>query len=240
MLRGQDADTSKPSWLTPESLVLDPPALRGFLLELIVKIKNWEKFQHFKNRRPPWVKLYRDLLDDMQWHELDPLSSKVLVTLWLLASEDNDKDGKLPDIKTLSWRMRMSEKQVNECLNKLSHWLLQDDINAISMRYQDDTPETEKSREETKQSESYDSLFDRFYQSYPKKVGRPAALKAFVKFKPDNSLLATMLEAIEKQAQGEQWQKNDGQFIPNPATWLNQERWNDDQQITEKSFLGGV
>jgi len=116
-----------------------------------MKIKNWAKFQHFKDRRPPWVKLYRDLLDDMEWHELDPLSSKVLVTLWLLASEDENQEGKLPDTKTLSWRMRMTEKQVNECLIKLSHWLIQDDINTISNKYQDDAPETETETEkETK------------------------------------------------------------------------------------------
>jgi hypothetical protein len=120
---------------------------------LKMKIKNWSKFQHFKDRRPPWIKLYRDLLDDMQWHELDPLSSKVLVTLWLLASED--QDGCLPDTKTLAWRMRMTEKQVLDCISKLSHWLEQDDYTLISERYQDDLPETERETEtkrETKKS----------------------------------------------------------------------------------------
>ena len=109
-----------------------------------MKIKNWSKFQHFKDRRPPWVKLYRDLLDDMEWHDLDPLSSKVLVTLWLLASEDDEQQGKLPNIKTLSWRLRLPQEQVLNCINKLSHWLEQDDINVISSGYQDDLPETER------------------------------------------------------------------------------------------------
>jgi hypothetical protein len=116
-----------------------------------MKIKNWSKFQHFKDRRPPWVKLYRDLLDDMEWHDLDPLSSKVLVTLWLLASEDDEQQGKLPNIKTLSWRLRLPQEQVSNCINKLSHWLEQDDINVISSGYQDDLPETETETErETK------------------------------------------------------------------------------------------
>ncbi len=93
-----------------------------------------------------------------------------------------------------------------------------------------------KERKGKEQSESYDSLFDRFYESYPKKVGKPAALKAFTKCKPDETLLQTMLDAIERQAESEQWQKNEGQFIPNPATWLNQERWNDgvEQQKEQK------
>lgn len=106
-----------------------------------MKIKNWSKFQHFKDRKPPWVKLYRDVLDDMEWYELDPLASKVLVMCWLIASED---DGCLPNSKTLAFRLRMTEKQTIDCLNKLSHWLEQDDINAISEQYQTDSLEKEK------------------------------------------------------------------------------------------------
>jgi hypothetical protein len=119
-----------------------------------MKIKNWNKFQHFKDRKPPWVKLYRDVLDDIEWYELDPLASKVLVMCWLIASED---DGKLPLAKTLAFRLRMTEKQTIDCLNKLSHWLEQDDINKISSQYQTDSLETE-TETETKIKESKDSL----------------------------------------------------------------------------------
>jgi len=109
-----------------------------------MKIKNWSKFQHFKDRKPPWVKLYRDVLDDIEWYELDPLASKVLVMCWLIASED---DGCLPNSKTLAFRLRMSEKQTIDCLNKLSHWMEQDDINLISEQYQSDSLETETETE---------------------------------------------------------------------------------------------
>lgn len=109
-----------------------------------MKIKNWSKFQHFKDRKPPWVKLYRDVLDDMEWYELDPLASKVLVMCWLIASED---EGRLPNTKTLAFRLRMSEKQTIDCINKLSHWLEQDDIDLISEQYQSDSLETEKETE---------------------------------------------------------------------------------------------
>jgi hypothetical protein len=113
-----------------------------------MKIKNWSKFQHFKDRRPPWIKLYRDILDDIDWHQLDPLASKVLVMCWLIASED---EGNLPDTKTLAFRLRMTEKQTSDCISKLSHWLEQCDITVISERYQDDAPETETERETKKE-----------------------------------------------------------------------------------------
>ena len=113
-----------------------------------MKIKNWSKFQHFKDRKPPWVKLYRDVLDDMEWYELDPLASKVLVMCWLIASED---EGRLPNTKTLAFRLRMTEKQTLDCLNRLSHWLEQDDIDLMIERYQSDSLETETEKEtETK------------------------------------------------------------------------------------------
>jgi hypothetical protein len=71
-------------------------------------------------------------------------------------------------------------------------------------------------------------LFGRFWQAYPKKVGKDAAQKAFDKRKPDEGLLVAMLSTLAVQANSAQWLKDDGQFVPNPATWLNQGRWQDD------------
>jgi hypothetical protein len=115
-----------------------------------MKIKNWSKFQHFKDRKPPWVKLYRDLLDDIEWHELDSKAAKVLVMLWLIASED---EGSIPPNKQLAFRLRMSENETEVCISKLSHWLEQDDNNVISTRYQDDAPETETETEKKTETE---------------------------------------------------------------------------------------
>lgn len=112
------------------------------------KIKNWSKFQHFKDRKPPWIKLYRDILDDIDWHELDPLAAKCLVMIWVIASEDS---GRLPDCKKLAFRLRLTENQVKSIVSKLSHWVEQDDITMISDRYQDDILETERETEKEKE-----------------------------------------------------------------------------------------
>ena len=108
-----------------------------------MRIKDWGKFQHFKDRTPPWTKLYREILNDPDWHELDGESAKVLVMLWLLASEDELHNGALPSVRKLSFRLRMTESKLNQTLNKLSHWLIRDDIAPISERYQDGPSETE-------------------------------------------------------------------------------------------------
>lgn len=72
-----------------------------------------------------------------------------------------------------------------------------------------------------------DARFEEFWKAYPSKVGKDAARKAFEKRKPDAALLASMLSAIEAQKASPKWLKDKGEFIPNPATWLNQGRWQD-------------
>jgi hypothetical protein len=114
---------------------------------LKMKIKNWSEFQHFKDRTPPWIKLYRYLLDDPDWHELSGDDAKTLIMLWLVASEDKDMQGSLPSLKNIAFRLRISETKLNQSLTKLSHWLITDDIGMISNVYQHDAPETEEETE---------------------------------------------------------------------------------------------
>ena len=69
-------------------------------------------------------------------------------------------------------------------------------------------------------------MFARFWDAYPKKVGKGAAEKAFAKIGAD--IYPLLIPALEKQKKSAQWQKDGGQYVPNPATWLNQERWLDE------------
>lgn len=70
--------------------------------------------------------------------------------------------------------------------------------------------------------------FEAFWGAYPRKVGKGAAEKAWGKIRPSQKLLAEMLEAIDRAKRSEQWQREGGKYIPNPATWLNQRRWEDE------------
>ena len=85
------------------------------------------------------------------------------------------------------------------------------------------------------------SKFVEFWKAYPKKVGKCAAEKAFFRCKPDDALLARMLMALDTQRHTDQWTKENGQFIPNPATWLNQGRWEDEVKTAAQADVwGGV
>lgn len=75
--------------------------------------------------------------------------------------------------------------------------------------------------------------FAAFWAAYPRKVGKDAAWRTWQKRRPDGELLTVMLAALALQATWTQWQLEGGRFIPNPATWLNQGRWQDEGGIAE-------
>lgn len=56
-----------------------------------LKVKNWEQFQHYKDRSPPWIKLHRDLLRDYNFNCLQDASKLQLMLIWLLASQMDNK-----------------------------------------------------------------------------------------------------------------------------------------------------
>ncbi len=85
-----------------------------------------------------------------------------------------------------------------------------------------------KGKEIKEHASAREQLFNAFWTAYPKKIGKDEARKAFEKRKPNEQLVDLMVTAVEQQKRSETWLKDGGQFIPNPATWLNQGRWQDD------------
>lgn len=70
---------------------------------------------------------------------------------------------------------------------------------------------------------NYSPEFKRFWQAYPKKTGKGAAAKIFI-----SACLPQIEAALEWQTQQPEWTRDAGKFIPHPATWLNQRRWEDE------------
>jgi hypothetical protein len=215
---------------------------------MTLKIKNWHEFQHYKDRCPPWIKLYRSLLDDIEFLKLCGDSDiGVLIRLWLIASEDKNMNGELPDSETLAVRLHMAFPgrvtrrdidKVEKRLSALKHWLEHDASTPLHKAEHDAIPETEKEteRETEKETEharerasNVDHDFELFWRLYPKKTGKKAAIKAFHKArKAGLPEIDTLVAIIERQASSGQWKRDNGQYIPNPTTWLNQGRWDDE------------
>ena len=70
--------------------------------------------------------------------------------------------------------------------------------------------------------------FDDFWAIYPKRRSRAQAEKAWTKIKPSEQLAGEIIAAVKRAKTSEDWQKEGGQFIPYPATWLNAHGWKDD------------
>ena len=76
------------------------------------------------------------------------------------------------------------------------------------------------------------NTFDQFWNEYPRKVNKPGALKSW-KNKKLNDSIDIVLAGLEVWKASREWAKDNGQYIPHPATWLNQERWNDSPVIAK-------
>ena len=91
--------------------------------------------------------------------------------------------------------------------------------------------------------EGTDGLFDQFWSVYPKRVAKKAARRAWDKLHADEALLDKMLAALEWQTKLDSWTREGGRYIPNPATWLNAARWEDEQEAAKpekpKATVGG-
>lgn len=74
----------------------------------------------------------------------------------------------------------------------------------------------------------YEESFERFWSCYPRKTAKQNALKAWLKLKPDEALVNGILSALERFKKTEQWLRDNGRYIPYPATWLEDRRWEDE------------
>lgn len=73
-----------------------------------------------------------------------------------------------------------------------------------------------------------DRRFSRWWDRYPNKSAKIEALKAWRRLKPDDAMTERLIAAVDRQRTGDLWTREHGRYIPKPATWLNQGRWDDE------------
>ena len=196
----------------------------------------WQDFQHYKDRCPPWIKLHRDLLNNKNFIRL-PTASKALAPLfWLLASESKSEQGVFDaSDDELEFRLRMPVKDIQAGRKSLiDNGFFTVASGVLADCQQVATPEESRGERETETD-----AFESFWSIYPKKVAKPAAVKAFRSAKV-NGHLGDVLADIENRKESEDWKKQDGQFVPNPATYLNQRRWEDSRKADKPNPFAGA
>jgi hypothetical protein len=147
-----------------------------------------------------------------------------------------NNDGKITCLKVAKRLMSSatSNIQMRNLIQNIK--VRHDDVMTASDKIRSDKIRLDKIRlDKPLRTNVLDDGFEEFWNSYPKKVGKEAARKAWEKYKSNFTLDAVLL-ALDWQIESDQWRRNDGQFIPNPATYLNQGRWQDQQPIESTPF----
>jgi hypothetical protein len=205
-------------------------------------VRNWDKWQSYRKDRgqPPWIKVHRRLMRDPEWVELTDAQRGQLIAIWLLAA---DNDGSVPNSARLIQKLCYMDG-VPDLELFVSLGFLDGGVKVTPTRRQHDAPEAEAKAETEAEKNTpptpppttngTPAEFSQWWQAYPKKVAKDAALTAWKKRKPGKALAAEMLSAIESQCRAGHFIGRDGgEYIPNPATWLNQGRWQDEVRGTK-------
>lgn len=84
-----------------------------------------------------------------------------------------------------------------------------------------------------------EALFEKFWEAYPnrRKVNKKGCKAKFLKIKDLDKIFPDIMTALEAQKKSKDWTKDGGQFIPQPMTWINQERWSLKDTRTEREQI---
>jgi hypothetical protein len=195
------------------------------------RVRNWEQYQHYKDRNPPWVKLYNECIMSRWWINLDEKHRNLAIVCILVASRHG---GCVPnDIDYVRKVGHLSSKPTFDPLFDVD--FLERDVPESGSGSGITETETERAKASKMLASRYQSAskmladkeFAMFWESYPKKVGKKAAIKAW-KASKDRPPIESVLAAIDRAKGSPEWTKENGAFIPHPSTWLNQGRWDDE------------
>lgn len=103
-------------------------------------------------------------------------------------------------------------------------------------------PRTKKKKDQeiSAQQAEHVQSFERFWKFYPRKQGKQSALKSWLKIKPTDKLLNTIMAALANQRASSDWLKDGGKFIPHASTWINQSRWEDEVRYVPEDTRGSA
>lgn len=196
-----------------------------------MRIKNWDKFQHFKHKSDmKWFKCYgRDLLNDPDFMKLDDVKQATLFKLWCLASESN---GVLPNAYDIAFRLRKPIAFIEKILLELDTWFIKNEI--IQELY------TDYIGDKIRLDKNIKTIvrFDEFWNLYPnvRKNNKKGCLEKW-KNKNLDLIADKVIGYVKMMKETKQWKEG---FVPAPMTLINQERWEDGTTQTKRAWEGGI
>lgn len=126
-------------------------------------VKNFSKFQHYKDRRPLWIKFYGSILDDYAFVQLPDATKAHLMLLWQVAATHGNRIPNDPKYIALATKAR---SKVNIAALIAAGFLVDADLieqtddpasEVLADRYQDDSPEKNREEREKRRVETTSS-----------------------------------------------------------------------------------
>ena len=223
----------------------------------VLTVIEWGKWQNYRRDRgqPPWVKVYRRLQRNSKWVSLTDAQRGQLVSIWMLAA---DHDGVIAapagTLEAFVGRVcALSEPLDMAPIARAGFITWQPgDAKVATKRRQGDAKVTAQRQRQSTETEgdtekpharpraarrlTGDADFDSFWAEYPRKAGgKKRAHAAWVKASGRPHITA-IIAVVRAHVDSDQWQREGGQFVPYPATWLNQQRWEDTPGPTTASI----
>jgi hypothetical protein len=231
-LRSED-----PYCRVPNQTLQDPKLsfkAKGILAYLLSKPQGWlPRLRDLENNSvdgPGTIKSGLKELRENNYAELQKLVKNGKIICWRLVISDSRSfhsngaqvsktpEGQNPEVE-------IPEVEIPE----VSFPLLENQPHSNTDCSKTDCSKTEKTVVGSPKEKAADTKaadFETFWAAYPNKKGKGKARLSFYKVLTP---LETLLACVKVHSQSEQWRKDGGRFIPHPATWLNQERWLDEQ-----------
>jgi len=138
-------------------------------------------------------------------------------------------------IRFINWDKRQFKS--DDCYRRVKRYRNKNETFHETLPDTDTDTDTDTEKTYREFEVNYSENFSEFWQAYPKKTGKGYAYQCWQKIKPSKSLTETILSSLESHKKSKQWLKNGGEFIPNPSTWINQRRWEDDPEPKTKSTV---
>lgn len=179
-----------------------------------LKIRNLQRFQHYRNRYPPWIKLHREILDNPGYCRLGDSAWRLGLELLLVTSES--ENGHLETTpEELSWRLRRT----------VTHADLEELVKARFLEPLEGPPahaDTPEAPETAQPGPNYPEGFSAAWAAFPHRSGRSKkaeSLKLWKKLKLE-PVANTVLAWIAYATQTDDWTKDSGRYVPGFQVWI--------------------
>lgn len=217
-------------WIKMRTALAHDPAVIAMALDLdkgefeivgmLHHIWSWADSQsqdgHIKRVTPKWID---------RFVHCDGFAKSMEMAKWLTI---NDEGIEFPNFDRHNGDSAKKRAEDAERKRKSRERMASDDPSKTSGEKCDENRTREEKRRVDKEQDqkTMQEAFAIFWKLYPKKVSKADAVKAWGKIKKD--MVPIIMQALAEHIVCEQWVKDDGKFIPNGATWLNKQKWEDE------------